>query len=218
MVSSKGTPGMRRGRAYSTSTGNPVEDKLIQQQSVTPKVTPSRPKTAQPIAIPDSGKARRNTSPRSNQSGSPRGYRSDSSSKSPTCGNFYAGAKVVPLNLPNCNLNLKFWVNCSLARLHLLPVFPSHPSTGPHLHLYSTRISSKRFPTSSRCSSTSRPEFHQSPFHLLIEKHTWFDNSADHCNHHTFRHITLYFASTKTGKEENCTVNPLLFFCFSNPP
>jgi len=104
MVSSKGT-GNRRGRACSVSTGNPVEDKLLQQQQqvVTPTVTPSRPKTtaAQPIAIPDRNNRRRNNnSPRSVQSGSPKGYRSDVSSKSspqqrasPSCGSFYAGAK-----------------------------------------------------------------------------------------------------------------------------
>lgn len=93
--------GVRRGRACSMSTGNPVEDMAISSQTAT-AVTPnraSRTPTAQPIAIPDSGSRRRYGSPRSVQSGSPRSHSYTSSKSSPnraspsTNGLFYAGAK-----------------------------------------------------------------------------------------------------------------------------
>ena len=110
MVTAKSNPnggGVRKGRACSKSTGNPLEDmqnaKAMQGPSA--GATPSRPRTAaaQPIAIPETstGARRRNGSPRSVQSASPRSSSSYASStkSSPlraspsTNGAFYAGAK-----------------------------------------------------------------------------------------------------------------------------
>jgi len=84
--------GMRRGRPFTTSTGNPVTD-------MANCATPNRMKmvAAAPIAIPESvGSRRRHGSPRSVQSGSPRSMSSKSSPNraSPSSnGLFYAGAK-----------------------------------------------------------------------------------------------------------------------------
>lgn len=100
--SSLNNGGVRRGRACSTSTGNPIEDMAISSQSsgsVTPNRASRTPTTAQPIAIPESGARRRYGSPRSVQSGSPRSHSYTSSKSSPnraspsTNGLFYAGAK-----------------------------------------------------------------------------------------------------------------------------
>ena len=100
--------GVRRGRACSMSTGNPVEDmammaKMQNQGKVAAATTPNRPSkptAAQPIAIPDSGPRRRQGSPRNvQQSGSPRSHSHSSSKSSPSRaspssnGLFYAGAK-----------------------------------------------------------------------------------------------------------------------------
>lgn len=101
--------GVRRGRACSMSTGNPVEDmamlaKMQSQGKVAVAITPNRPSkltAAQPIAIPDSGAGprRRQGSPRNVQSGSPRSHSHSSSKSSPSRaspssnGLFYAGAK-----------------------------------------------------------------------------------------------------------------------------
>lgn len=110
MVTAKSNPnggGVRKGRACSKSTGNPLEDmqnaKAMQGPSA--GATPSRARVAaaQPIAIPENstGARRRNGSPRSVQSASPRSTSSYTSStkSSPlraspsTNGLFYAGAK-----------------------------------------------------------------------------------------------------------------------------
>ena len=98
--------GVRRGRACSMSTGNPVEDmaKMQSQGLIAAIATPNRPNksaSAQPIAIPDAnaGPRRRQGSPRSVQSGSPRSHSYSSSKSSPSRaspssnGLFYAGAK-----------------------------------------------------------------------------------------------------------------------------
>lgn len=109
--------GVRRGRACSMSTGNPVEDmammvKMQSQVKATVATTPnqpSRPAAAQPIAIPDSsaGPRRRQGSPRSVQSGSPRSHSSSSKSSpsraSPSSnGLFYAGAKFSEAPSASC--------------------------------------------------------------------------------------------------------------------
>lgn len=98
--------GVRRGRACSMSTGNPVEDmaKMQSQGLIAAIATPNRPNksaVAQPIAIPDANACprRRQGSPRSVQSGSPRSHSYSSSKSSPSRaspssnGLFYAGAK-----------------------------------------------------------------------------------------------------------------------------
>ena len=109
MVTAKSNPngGVRRGRACTQATGNPLEDMANSKaQGLSAGATPSRARTviaAQPIAIPEAntGARRRNGSPRSVQSSSPRSSSSyaSSSKSSPnraspsTNGLFYAGAK-----------------------------------------------------------------------------------------------------------------------------
>jgi hypothetical protein len=179
--------GVRRGgRACSTSTGNPIEDMAISSQSNTAS-TPnraSRTPTAQPIAIPDSGARRRYGSPRSVQSGSPRSHSYASSKSSPNRAS------------PSTTMDFSMLVPSSV-RLQRRPVFLNLHLTGPLQMQHTTKNSSKKYPISWRCSSTSRPKNAQSSISYIPYSHTYL------AHYHLFINSSLSPSECSLYQKEN---------------